>query len=70
MNQLSIQIEEKLFNRIKKLYSTYDWNAYKMSLLMLELELLEYYVLTGKEHHIQLKLIDLYAKMFEMRLKC
>jgi len=67
MKEESREIEERLFDRIENLYSIHNKQQYKFELAKLELELLEYYLLTGKKHQIELNLMGIYARMWKMR---
>lgn len=67
MNKESMKIERRMFKRIEKLYDINLINEYKFELAQLEIDLLEYFVLTGKKHQIEFNLINLYARMWKLR---
>lgn len=67
MKRLSIELEEKMFDRIENLYEISNKHEYRFELAMLESDLAEYTLLTGKVHQIELNLINLYVRMWRLR---
>jgi 23S rRNA-/tRNA-specific pseudouridylate synthase len=67
MKSESSKIEVRMFKRIEKLYDINLITEYKFELAQLEVDLLEYYLLTGKKHQIEFNLLNLYARMWKLR---